>query len=583
MQLNGNDSWQARLADDGAIYEIRDLPGAADSFVGGTAEAEPAGVEGRQVLFSPELQRESEKHLHLKKYLASLPIDDIGVPEYRSRLAVQDRDTEYKNLIYPVDRGVLVHIYPGVGGDRDCYVPVEPDCGSQIVSLLEQVDEKLAMDIGNLEQLAASRNKEQGLLDCLDRICLSVGRQLDPDPMTLDPSGWEGLKYLMIREKVGLGKIQPFIDDPYIEDVTCSGVGSIFLEHKIFGGLKSSTAFESGSELDRFVIKLSERIGRPATTRDPLIDSVLPDGSRINIVYGDDVSRKGSNFTIRKFSSVPLSVVDLIASGTLSYEMAAYIWLMVSSGMNTFVSGETASGKTTLLNAISTFLHPDGKIVSIEDTPELQVPHENWTREVVRGSAVGESSVSMFDLLRSALRQRPDEIIVGEIRGEEGAVVFQAMQTGHACMATFHASTVEKLIQRLTGQPINIPKPYIDNLNLVILMSAVKLPDGRTARRVTSINEIIGYDPASEAFGFIEVFRWDPATDKFEFPGYLNTNLFENVVATRNGLVPGNDQAIYEKLYQRSQVLERLLGKEVNDFYELHDVLSQARREGHLR
>ena len=124
MQLDDNDSWQARLADDGAIYEIRDLPGAADSFVGGTAEAEPAGVEGRQVLFSPELQRESEKHLHLKKYLASLPIDDIGVPEYRSRLAVQDRDTEYKNLIYPVDRGVLVHIYPGIGGDRDCYVPV---------------------------------------------------------------------------------------------------------------------------------------------------------------------------------------------------------------------------------------------------------------------------------------------------------------------------------------------------------------------------------------------------------------------------------------------------------------------------
>jgi len=401
--------------------------------------------------------------------------------------------------------------------------------------------------------------------------------------MTLDTSGWEGLKYLMIREKIGLGKIQPFIDDPYIEDVSCSGVGSVFLEHRIFGGLKSSITFESGSELDRFVIKLSERIGRPATTRDPLIDSVLPDGSRINIVYGDDVSRKGSNFTIRKFSETPFSILDLVESGTLSYEMASYIWLMVSSGMNTFVSGETASGKTTLLNAISTFINPDGKIVSIEDTPELQVPHENWTREVVRGSAAGGSAVSMFDLLRAALRQRPDEIIIGEIRGEEGSVVFQAMQTGHPCMATFHASTVEKLIQRLTGQPINIPKPYIDNLNLVILMSAVKLPDGRTARRVTSINEIIGYDPTSESFGFIEVFRWDPATDTFEFPGYLNTNLLEHVVAVRNGLAPGNDQAIYEKLYQRAQVLKRLYEKEVNDFYELHDVLSQAGREGHLR
>ena len=182
---------------------------------------------------------------------------------------------------------------------------------------------------------------------------------------------------------------------------------------------------------------------------------MLPDGSRINIVYGNDVSKKGSNFTIRKFSEDPLSILDLIRSGTLSYEMAAYVWLMVSGGMNAFVSGETASGKTTFLNAISTFIDPDGKVVSIEDTPELQIPHENWTREVVRGMALGESEVSMFDLLRSALRHRPDEIMVGEIRGEEGAVVFQAMQTGHPCLATFHASSVEKLIQRLTGQPIN--------------------------------------------------------------------------------------------------------------------------------
>ena len=473
-----------------------------------------------------------------------------------------------------------MHIYPGMLGERDCYVPVEPDCGPVITRLLEQVDEQLAIDINQLEMLAASEDREQGLLECLDRICLSAGGRLEPDPMTLDTSGWEGLKYLMVREKVGLGKIQPFIEDPYIEDVSCSGVGSVFLEHRIFGSLKSSVTFDSGNELDRFVIKLSERIGRPATTRDPLIDSVLPDGSRINIVYGSDVSRKGSNFTIRKFSDSPLSILDLIKSGTLSYEMAAYVWLMVAGGMNIFVCGETASGKTTLLNSISTFINPDGKVVSIEDTPELQIPHENWTREVVRGMAAGESAVSMFDLLRSALRQRPDEIIIGEIRGEEGSVVFQAMQTGHPCMATFHASTVEKLIQRLTGQPINIPKPYIDNLNLVILMSAVRLPDGRTARRVTSISEIIGYDSPSDSFRYIEVFRWDPVTDTFEFPGFMNTDLLENTVALRSGLAPENDHAIYKKLLERAHVLERLQEKEVNGFHELHDVLSQASRKG---
>ena len=221
-------------------------------------------------------------------------------------------------------------------------------------------------------------------------------------------------------------------------------------------------------------------------------------------------------------------------------------------------------------------------MVSIEDTPELQIPHENWTREVVRGMALGESEVSMFDLLRSALRQRPDEIMVGEIRGEEGAVVFQAMQTGHPCLAPFHASSVEKLIQRLTGQPINIPKPYIDNLNLVILMSAVRLPNGQTGRRVTSINEIIGYDSIADCFGYIEVFRWDPVTDTFEFPGYMNTDLLENTVALRGGLTPEDDQAIFKRLFQRARVLERLQEKEVSGFHELHDVLSQASREGHI-
>ena len=183
--------------------------------------------------------------------------------------------------------------------------------------------------------------------------------------------------------------------------------------------------------------------------------------------------------------------------------------------MNTFVSGETASGKTTILNAISTFIPPNAKIVSIEDTPELQVPHQNWIREVVRGGGENSASVTMFDLLVAALRQRPEEIVIGEIRGAEGAIAFQAMQTGHACMATFHAASVEKLIQRLTGNPINVPKTYVDNLNMVVIMSAVRLPDGSPGRRCLSISEIIEYDPQSKSFGFIEVYKCNQPTDEY--------------------------------------------------------------------
>ena len=348
MNVSQDELGDPERFDTGAIYEIRGVSGEAGTNTQDTVSGDGLNRgQTRNTVLSAELQRESDKHEPLKKYLAGLPITDIGAPEYRPALTAQDRSLSFRNLISPVTEEVLVHIYPGMLGERDCYVPVEPDCGPVITRLLEQVDERLAIDIDQLEMLAASEDRERGLLECLDRICLSAGGRLEPDPMTLDTSGWEGLKYLMVREKVGLGKIQPFIEDPYIEDVSCSGVGSVLLEHRIFGSLKSSVTFDSGNELDRFVIKLSERIGRPATTRDPLIDSVLPDGSRINIVYGNDVSRKGSNFTIRKFSDSPLSILDLIKSGTLSYEMAAYVWLMVAGGMNIFVSGETASGKPT--------------------------------------------------------------------------------------------------------------------------------------------------------------------------------------------------------------------------------------------
>ena len=236
-----------------------------------------------------------------------------------------------------------------------------------------------------------------------------------------------------------------------------------------------------------------------------------------------------------------------------------------------------------MLNAISTFIPPASKIVSIEDTPELQVPHPNWTREVVRNTSDGSSSVTMFDLLRAALRQRPNEIIIGEIRGEEGAIAFQAMQTGHSCMATFHASSVERLIQRMTGHPINVPKTYVDNLNLVIIMSAVRLPDGSTGRRVLSINEVIEYDTETDSFGFIEVFRWDPSSDTFEFPGYMNTNLLEHVVAERRGMPPREPRQIYQILDDRADILRNLAKQEITNFYELHNVITQANREGLFR
>ncbi|MDE0744316.1 MAG: type II/IV secretion system ATPase subunit [SAR202 cluster bacterium] len=529
-----------------------------------------------------DFRDQTEQFRHLGAYVSKLPIDDIGIPEYLGFVSRGSDTQKKRNLLYPVGGGVFIHVVHDPEDTRDYYLAVEPSLAPGVEEIVNDIDVQLMDYIDELRSADGAEGRLDVILNAVDEICgrADGSSKKVSKPIDLTDDQFEAIKYLMRREKAGMGVMDPLVEDPYIEDISCSGVGPLFIEHKVFGGLKANIEFSDSEELDQYVIQLSEKIGRPVTIREPIVDATLPDGSRINIVYGGDVSRRGSNFTIRKFSATPLSILDLIKFGTLTYEMAAYISLMLSEGMNTFVSGETASGKTTILNAISTFIPPNAKIVSIEDTPELQVPHKNWIREVTRGGGENSASITMFDLLVAALRQRPEEIVIGEIRGAEGAIAFQAMQTGHACMATFHAASVEKLIQRLTGNPINVPKTYIDNLNMVVIMSAVRLPDGSPGRRCLSISEIIEYDPESNSFGFIEVFKWNPATDEFEFPGYMNTHLLEQVVASRRGLPPDKYRNIYGELERRAEVLKRLSDRNTTNFYELHNVLAQANREG---
>ena len=386
----------------------------------------------------------------------------------------------------------------------------------------------------------------------------------------------------MVRDKLGMGILEPLIRDTHIEDISCSGLGSLFIEHKLFKSLRTSFEFSSHEELDEVVLRLSERIKKPVTFRSPIVDATLPDGSRINIVYGEDVSKRGSNFTIRKFSETPLSILQLINFGSLDFMMAAYLSLVIGDGMNLFVSGETASGKTTLLNAVTVFVEPNAKIISIEDTAEVSVPHPNWIREVTRPPVPGEkeSGVGMFDLLKAALRQRPDELIIGEIRGEEGLIAFQTMQTGHACMATFHASTVQKLIQRLTGSPISVPKTYVDNLNIVVIQTSVRLPSGKMGRRAVSISEIIGYDSANDSFSFAEVFHWNPVEDAFDFVGDMNSFILENRIGPARGIPPHKKREVYSLVRRRARILEKLSETGVEDYYEFYKVVSKAQSEG---
>jgi len=264
---------------------------------------------------------------------------------------------------------------------------------------------------------------------------------------------------------------------------------------------------------------------------------------------------------------------------------AAYLWICIENGMSLFMSGETASGKTTTLNAMTTFIPPENKIVTIEDTPELQIPHLNWTREVSKGKGKGEGEggdVTMFDLLRAALRQRPNQILVGEIRGVEGSVAFGAMQTGHPVLSTFHAASVEKLVQRLCGDPILIPKTYVDNLNLVVIQSAVRRPTGEMVRRILSINELVGFNPETGGFSFVEMFSWNPVTDAHDFPGRGSSFLLENKIATMLGIPDHKKAGMYLEVEKRARILERLHKAGYTGFYDLYHMMTKIKKQGLL-
>ncbi|HID41941.1 MAG TPA: type IV secretion system protein VirB11, partial [Pyrodictium sp.] len=278
----------------------------------------------------------------------------------------------------------------------------------------------------------------------------------------------------------------------------------------------TNIVFETEEELDSFVMKLAQRTGKTVSAAQPLLDGTLPDGSRVQITYGKDIARRGSNFSIRKFTKEPLTPVDLINYGTANEEIFAYLWSAIESQLSILVAGGTATGKTTLLNAIALFIKPEMKIVSIEDTAELQLPHPNWIPQVAR-VGFGPSNygaIDMFDLLKAALRQRPDYIIVGEVRGKEAYVLFQGIATGHPALGTIHADSMRAIIDRLTSPPINLPMVLLENLDIAVFMTRTRVK-GEYVRRVASIEEIIGYNYRKKMIEWIKSFEWDPASDTF--------------------------------------------------------------------
>ncbi|QIW22712.1 flagellar protein FlaI [Sulfolobus sp. S-194] len=472
------------------------------------------------------------------------------------------------NAIYRVDDNIYIHVQSLKSEDGyNQYTVIEPPRPKP--EEMEEIEEKFAKVVGDKDPPITIEEKEKFIKQKLEKILskmrLSVAK--------------EYAIYHFIRDKLYLGIIEPLIRDPYIEDISLPGLGHIYIVHKVFGPMRTSIKIEKEEELDDLIISLSEKTYRPVSHNRPIVDASLPDGSRVNFVYGIDVSRRGSNLTIRKFSKVPISITQLISFGTMSPLLAGYIWMMLDEGMNLFVCGETASGKTTTLNAITAFIPPNLKIVTIEDTPELTVPHSNWVAEVTRETG-GEGTIKLFDLLKAALRQRPNYILVGEIRDKEGNVAFQAMQTGHSVMATFHAANITTLIQRLTGYPIEVPKTYINNLNIALFQTALYDKKGNLIRRVVEVDEIIDVDPATNDVIYIPSFTYDATEDKIIFAGRGSSYLIENKIAIRRGVSRKNIGILYDELNLRAEFLKNLVEKKIFNYFDVWAYVLKARQLG---
>ncbi|MFT4250603.1 MAG: type II/IV secretion system ATPase subunit [Candidatus Woesearchaeota archaeon] len=538
-------------------------------------------VQRRHAKKTEDFALAQNKHAHLRAYVQEA-IAKHGEPEWQIELDRSMKSDDNPNVLYPVGDPIFIHVYKEQETGTIIYNVIEPRLNEEEEALMEKVMDRMIEHAHKYE--VPQKIEDAG--EIIQKIYEEVVKISDHKPNKLEAAveskihltqqEHDNIWYYVYRNRVGYGKLEPLFYDPYLEDIHCTGVGNVKTIHKIFEMVHTNIEFRNDLELDKYILDSSERVERPVSDANSVVDAIMPDGSRVNFIYGRELSLEGSSFTIRKFSEVPVSIIQIIKWGTMSAELAAYLWLAIENGMNIFVCGETASGKTTTLNAASTFIKPEDKVYSVENTPEVTMPHKTWQHLVTRESGK-DTDVTIFDLLIAALRSRPNYIIVGEIRGEEGNVAFQAMQTGHPVMSTFHAGSPHSMIQRLTGHPINVPIASIDNLNIVLIQQAVS-HKGKRLRRVLSVTEIERYYDVENKVITREVFNWDAVNDEHRFRGLFNSYILEKKIASALGYEDTRD--IYNELERRTKILQKMAEEDIEDYFDVWDTIATFEKRG---
>ncbi|MDD1684602.1 MAG: type II/IV secretion system ATPase subunit, partial [Methanoregula sp.] len=389
---------------------------------------------------------------------------------------------------------------------------------------------------------------------------------VDDYGISLETSTLYKLQYFLIRNFIGWSRIDPLMKDPHLEDISCDGNKiPLFLYHRKYRNIKTNIAFES-DVLNSLAITLAQRSGKHISTGSPMVDATLPEGSRLQLTLGTEVTTRGTSFTIRKFREEPFSPVELMENGTFYADALVYFWLAIENNKSLLFIGGTASGKTTSLNAVSLFIPPVAKVVSIEDTREITLYHDNWIASVTREAlSEGGNAISMFDLLKAAMRQRPEFILVGEVRGVEAQTLFQAMNTGHTTFSTMHAGSVDAAIHRLESEPLNVPRNMVQALNIISVQALVYHGTERV-RRVQEIVEIAGIDPSTGNLRVNNVFMYDPVKDRFSYTG--RSQIYSDIAEKRGW----TREQLEAEIQVRKNLLEAMKTQEILDYISVATV-----------
>lgn len=413
---------------------------------------------------------------------------------------------------YNVDEGrVVVSIAVNNKTKQREYLLFEPELSEFEYELLERLHVDLR-SILILTDEEIQKDREEVVISKMFQLLKEYG--LATNTMTVFR-----MQYYLLRNFTGWGRIDAFMRDNYLEDISCDGTMiPVFLYHRVYQNLKTNVMFEA-EVLNSLAISLAQRSGKHVSLGSPILDATLPEGSRLQLTLGNEVTTRGTSFTIRKFREEPFSPIELLEYGTFDADELVYFWMAIENNKSLLFIGGTASGKTTSLNAVSLFVPPMAKVVSIEDTREITLFHENWIASVTRDSISGGSfGIDMFDLLRAAMRQRPEYIIVGEVRGHEAQTLFQAMNTGHTTFSTMHAGNVDATIHRLESEPLNVPRNMVQALNVISVQALVYRGQERI-RRAQEIVEIAGIDPGTGNLRVNTVFSYNTIGDSFSYKG----------------------------------------------------------------